>query len=71
MVSRKVECKKYVYMTIKKLNSRQFLKIGHSAMALVVVFNVVVVRMVVDSGDGGSVDDIMMVVAFQSKNKVV
>ena len=40
-------------------------------MALVVMFDVVVVRVVAGSGDGGSVDDIRMVVAFQSTNKVV
>ena len=40
-------------------------------MAWVVVFDVMVVRMVVGSGDGGSVDDIRMVVAFQSTNKVL
>ena len=48
----------------KSSTADKFSKIAQSAMALVVMFDVVVVRVVVDSGDGGIVDDIMMVMVF-------
>ena len=48
----------------KSSTAEFFLKMGHSSKVLVVVFDVVVVRVVVDSGDCGIGDDIMMVMVF-------
>ena len=48
----------------KSSTAENFLKIDHVSKVLVVVFDVVVVRVVVDSGDGGIVYYIMMVMVF-------